>query len=238
MNSTLQCLLHVSEIFNYFLYEYKNDKDNLKNKNKNSSTFGEISDAFYELVIRVNSNNNNESKSDISSSNNSSLKTKSHIFSLSRIKNFFKSKDEQNSFSPENFKRILGFHNPQFNDFKANDSKDLLLYLLQTMHEELNYFGDNPPIRLPQPSQCNRESTFIYFMNIYNNQNFSIISKNFYGTYEIITTCHLCKTTIYNYQKFEFISFGMFKYKKKTFDIMDGFKDNEEPQELKGDNKY
>jgi ubiquitin C-terminal hydrolase len=106
------------------------------------------------------------------------------------------------------------------------------------MHEELNYFGDNPPIRLPQPNQLSRESTFMYFMNFYNNQNFSIISKIFYGTYETITTCKICKTTIYNFQKFEFISFGMFKYKKKTFDIMDGFRDNEEPQELKGNNKF
>jgi len=30
----------------------------------------------------------------------------------------------------------------------------------------------------------------------------------------------------------------MSKYQKKAFDIMDGFKDNEEPQELKWDNKF
>ena len=34
-NSILQCLLHCSELVNYFLYEYKNDKTILKNKNKN-----------------------------------------------------------------------------------------------------------------------------------------------------------------------------------------------------------
>ena len=223
MNSTLQCLLHVSELVNYFLYEYKNDKDTLKNKNKNSSTLGKISEAFYELVLGVNPNNNkNENKTS----------------KKSGFMNFFSFKNEENSFSPQNFKETLGVCNPQFKDFKANDSKDLLLYLLQTMHEELNYFGDNPPIRLPQPNQCSRESTFMYFMNIYNSQNFSIISKIFYGTYEIITTCHECYRTIYNFQKFEFISFGMFKYKKKHFDIMDGFKDNEEPQILKGNNKF
>ena len=30
----------------------------------------------------------------------------------------------------------------------------------------------------------------------------------------------------------------MSKYQKKAFDIMDGFKDNEEPQVLKWDNKF
>ena len=237
MNSTLQCLLHVSELVNYFLYEYNNDKNILKNKNKNSSTFGEISDAFYELILGVYSNNNNENISVVNNNKTSLLNSKIPIY-ISKIKNFFKSKDEENSFSPNNFKRIIGIHNSQFKDFKSNDSKDLLLYLLQAMHEELNYFGDNPPIHLPKSNQSNRVETFINFMNLYNNQNFSIISKYFYGTYEIITTCHLCKNTIYNFQKFEFISFGMFKYKKKNFDIMNGFKDNEETQELKGDNKF
>ena len=158
--------------------------------------------------------------------------------SINKYKDKKKLLPKKNSFSPYQFQRTLGFHNLQFKEFKANDSKDLLLYLLQTMHEELNYFGDNLPIRLPQPNQCNRESTFVHFMNFYNNQNFSIISKLFYGTYETITTCKQCKTTIYNFQKFEFISFGMFKYKNKRFDIMNGFKDNEEPQELKGNNKF
>ena len=233
MNSTLQCLLHVSELINYFINEYKNDKANLRNKNKNSSTNGNIPEAFYELVIGV-CNINDGNISNRSSLNINCLNPKSSI-------NIYKNKKkeiENNSFSPKNFKRILGYYNSQFKDFKANDSKDLLLYLLQTMHEELNYFGDNPPIRLPQPNQCSRESTFMYFMNIYNSQNFSIISKIFYGTYEIITTCHKCYTTIYNFQKFEFISFGMFKYKKKPFNIINGFRDNEEPQILEGNNKF
>jgi ubiquitin C-terminal hydrolase len=235
MNSTLQCLLHVNELVNYFLYEYKNDKTTLKKKNKNAITLGEISDVFYNLVIGVYQDNNDESISEIKIS--SILNPKTSI-NKSQINNKYQFKTEKDSFSPYQFKRTLGFHNPQFKDFKANDSKDLLLYLLQTMHEELNYFGDNPPIRLSQPNQSSRESTFMYFMNFYNSQNFSIISKIFYGTYETITKCKECKTIIYNFQKFEFISFGMFKYHKKTFDIMDGFKDNEEEQILKGNNKF
>ena len=75
-------------------------------------------------------------------------------------------------------------------------------------------------------------------MIFYNNQNFSIISKLFYGTYEIITTCHFCYSTNYKFQKFKFISFRMLKYKLKPFDIIDGFKDNEEPQVLKGNNRF
>ena len=46
----------------------------------------------------------------------------------------------ENVFSPDDFKKTLGLYNPQFRKFEANDSKDLILYLLQTMHAELNYF--------------------------------------------------------------------------------------------------
>jgi hypothetical protein len=46
------------------------------------------------------------------------------------------------AFSPDEFKRALGLHNSQFRQFETNDPKDLILYLLQTMHDELNYFGN------------------------------------------------------------------------------------------------
>ena len=98
-------------------------------------------------------------------------------------KNFydFNYSNSSNSFSPDNFKKVLGYYNPQFRRFEANDSKDLILYLLQTMHEELNYYGSNnlPSIIRP-PNQLNRYETYLYFNNTYNTRNFSIISSLFY----------------------------------------------------------
>ena len=65
-----------------------------------------------------------------------------------------------NAFSPDDFKRSLGLNNPQFRKFEANDSKDLILYLLQTMHEELNYYG-NVNKRLKYiPNQYNIYETY------------------------------------------------------------------------------
>ena len=144
-----------------------------------------------------------------------------------------------NSYSPQNFKIILGLYNQQFRKFEANDSKDLILYLLQTMHEELNYNGDNNiPINFSPPNQWNRPETFIYFNYTYNMKNYSIISNLFYGTFENTTTCQECKRILYNFQKFEFISFGMSKYNKKKFSIYNGFEDNEKKQLLIGDNQF
>ena len=247
MNATLQCLLHVSELVAYFLNEYKNDYLNLMKKNKYVESKGNISEAFYNLVKGViddegnNNNCNNINKLNVKTSLTKSKKGSQKGF-LSEIFFFGNSKSSSisNSYSPDFFKRTLGYYNPQFRRFEANDSKDLILYLLQTMHEELNYYGDVVLNRnmLRQPNQFNRVETFFYFNNTYNMRNFSIISNVFYGTYENTTICYECKNTLYNFQKFEFISFGLYDYNRKSFNIYDGFKDNQKESYLRGDNQF
>ena len=217
MNATLQCLLHASELVAYFLDEYPKDCQMLKAKNKTAITKGKISDAFNELVIGVCDRNDVNNK-------------------LNAIKG--KTNPSQKYFSPKHFKDVIGHFNPQFEGFSANDSKDLILYLLQTMHEELNYFGDNQNTNNQRPNQFDRVQTFMYFMVTYNMKNFSIISNIFYGTYEIVTQCFKCNNVIYNFQRFEFISFGMYDYKDKEFNIYNGFEDNRNPSLLCGDNQF
>jgi len=246
MNATLQCLLHVSELTVYFLREYPNDKNNLNEKNKLIESHGQISNVFYELVKGVCEDeykikkhlNLSKLKNSVNDNSNYSGSHKNFekvepdsINSNTVISRSF-------SFSPYNFKKTLGKYNPQFKKFEANDSKDLILYLMQTMHEELNYFGGNNSINLSRPNQYDKVNTFMYFMNSYNAQNFSIISNIFYGTYENATLCHECKKLLYNYQKFEFISFGMYDYQNKLFDIYNGFEDNSKPQQLRGENQF
>jgi ubiquitin C-terminal hydrolase len=244
MNATLQCLLHVSELTVYFLREYPNDKKNLNEKNKLIESHGQLSNAFYELVkgvcedeykIKKNLNiaklHNSVDDSNYSGSHKGIDKAEPILSSSNTV-------ISHSSFSPYNFKKTLGIYNPQFKKFEANDSKDLILYLMQTMHEELNYFGGNPSTNLSRPNQYDKVNTFMYFMNSYNALNFSIISNIFYGTYENATLCHKCNKLLFNYQKFEFISFGMFDYKNKVFDIYNGFEDNSKPQQLRGENKF
>ena len=247
MHTTLQCLLHLCQLVAYFLNEYKNDYLNLMKKNKYVESQGNISEAFYNLVKGViddegnNNNCNNINKLNVKTSLTKSKKGSQKGF-LSEIFFFGNSKSSSisNSYSPDFFKRTLGYYNPQFRRFEANDSKDLILYLLQTMHEELNYYGDVVLNRnmLRQPNQFNRVETFFYFNNTYNMRNFSIISNVFYGTYENTTICYECKNTLYNFQKFEFISFGLYDYNRKSFNIYDGFKDNQKESYLRGDNQF
>ena len=212
MNATLQCLLHISELNLYFLNEYPNDYNILRTKNSSSETMGNISLAYYNVINEV------------------------YLKSIQCNNNYYMN---NNSFAPREFKETLGKYNSQFRFYEANDSKDLILYLLQTFHEELNYFGDQPfPANLLRPNQINRADTFNYFMNTYNIQNFSIVSKLFYGTYENIIKCCNCNKMYFSYQKFEFISFSTYNYRNGIFNIYNGFQDNQAIQYLQGNNKY
>ena len=245
MNATLQCLLHVSELTVYFLREYPNDKKNLNEKNKLIESHGQISNVFYELVKGVCEDeykikkNLNYSKQQNSMNDNSNYSGSHKNFEKvePNLSNSNTVMSRSSSFSPYNFKKTLGIYNPQFKKFEYNDFKDLILYLMKAMHDELNYFGGNNSINLSRPNQYDKVNTFMYFMNSYNFQNFSIISNIFYGTYENATTCHECNKLLYNYQKFEFISFGMSDYSNKEFDIYNGFKDNSKPLQLRGENQ-
>ena len=209
MNAIIQCLLHISELSFYFLKEYPKDKSNLNTKNILSETKGNLSEAYYQLIKDINNLSQNN--------NNKSSKY----------------------YSPNNFKNIIGDYNPQFKKNEANDSKDLIVYLLQTFHAELNYLGDiNAPNNIQFPDSSIRINIYNYFCLVYNSTNFSKISQLFYGTYETVITCSECKTNFYSFQKFEIISFSTYKYKNKEFDIMNGFRDMEKVNKLEGDNQY
>ena len=238
MNATLQCLLHVNELIIYFIEEYPKDQQQLAKINSDAASGGDISRAFFNLVIGV-----NENSEYVSSKKNLKPKTKKKSgFNILGVFGFDNDYDDDSSydraFAPTEFKRTLGIHNPQFKKFEANDSKDLILYLLQTMHEELNYYG-NVNKRLKYiPNQYNIYETYNHFITNYNTNNFSKISLLFYGTYQNTTTCLVCRKKLYNFQKFEFISFGMYYYHKKKFNILYGFQDNANPTVLNGDNKF
>ena len=225
MNSILQCLLHVSELTAYFLNEYPKDNNLLLSKNKNVVSKGRISKSYYNIVASVCQNENVVNI----------LNAKSYINKKKNNSNFsYNSK----TFTPTEFKNVLGTYNSQFKNFEANDSKDLILYLFQTFHEELNYLGDNKSTINYNPDQYNKIMTLNHFASYYNMLNLSIISNIFYGTYEITTKCSACKNILYNFQKFEFISFSMYNYHKKEFNIYKGFENNESPQQLTGNNQF
>ena len=225
MNATLQCLLHVNDLIVYFIDEYPKDHKSLLNINKDAPTGGDISRAFFNLVNGVCESEDMTKSRKL----NPEKSYKGYSFNYLGF---------EGPFSPDEFKRTLGVHNPKFRKFEECDSKDLILYLLQTMHKELNYFGNKNQESEHIPNKYDLLQAYSYFHSNYNNNNSSKISLLFFGTYMNTTKCNICKKILYNFQKFEFISFGMFNYNKHKFNLIDGFKDNSRTGLLTGDNKF
>ena len=54
------------------------------------------------------------------------------------VKNLWLKENNGKSFSPQSFKNVLSQMNPLFSGVAANDSKDLINFLIETFHNELN----------------------------------------------------------------------------------------------------
>ena len=207
MNSTLQCLLHIPELTNFFINAY----NEFSNKN--------------EKIIQK-----TETKGKISKEYNALL---NEIFSNSR--NFF---GFDSSVSPKKFNDLISRLNPQFSKYQSNDAKDLIIYLLQEMHEELNYFGGQKLQKIPQCNQLDESDSFKFFYEVNSKMNFSIISYLFWGIVKQTTICRVCKSTLFNFQYFQYLSFPLYRYANTKFNIYKGLKDYIAEEILTGDNQF
>ena len=94
MNATLQCLSNTDKLTNYFLKEFKYDKNDDTKK---------ISNKYYRLLC--------------------------HLWNKYTVKKYYALKK---------FKKVLSDANPLFSGVNPIESKDLLNFLLETLHKELN----------------------------------------------------------------------------------------------------
>ena len=207
MNSIIQCLLHINELIYYFLNIYPNIFPSLKKKNINIPTKGEISELFYNII-------NDESKKNKNYENDKFFNKKNPLN---------KNKKQINLLLIDNFQKNISFYKPQFNNYDYNYPKDMILFLLHSLNEELNYFGNN----------TSENKNYRNLLDKFYMRNSSIISKLFYGILEETIKCNSCQTIKNNFQKFELITFNTNYYRKKIFSISNGLEDMVRPKKIK-----
>ena len=147
-----------------------------------------------------------------------------------------------NYYSPNNFKNTISEMDPLFSGIKANDSKDLIIFLLETMHNELNRAEKIiPPNQLV--NQYNYEVTFNLFKNIFKNNYKSVISNLFFGMYNSMMKCLNCKNISHNIQCYNILIFPLEEVRKfknriqNTVDIFECFEHYERDEFMSGQNK-
>ena len=123
-------------------------------------------------------------------------------------------------------------------------SPKYFIYLLQQMHEELNYYIGEKLENIPKCNQLSELEAFNFFFQINAKLNFSIISYLFWGIVKQITICEKCKSKskseseLYNFQYFQYLSFPLYNFKGQTFNLYKGLKEYISEEILCGDNQF
>ena len=146
------------------------------------------------------------------------------------ITNLWYKQGDAASYSPYDFKNIISEMSPLFQGIAANDSKDLILFILQQLHEELKpevNGGQRAGQDEGNADQTNRIAVLEEFKESMKN-NVSLISELCFGMNEIVSDCLNCRQNgnpiiKYNFQIFNFIIFPLKEvsnYKKTKLDIL------------------
>jgi ubiquitin C-terminal hydrolase len=129
---------------------------------------------------------------------------------------------------PQVFKSVIGELNPLFQGFHAADSKDLVFFIIERLHLELNNENKNiqniqKDFYMLELESRNEQLMLQNFFNDFKLKSNSIISETFYGITRSIMECKGC-----NIKKYSFQSFNMqiFQLKKLKEDKLFHYKDN------------
>ena len=197
MNATLQCFCQIEDLVNYFKYKPYINEVISKYKKKGELC---LTTSFKYLVENL----------------------WPSVYDY--INNKYNHKNSNNKyFAPYKFKETISKMNPLFAGAQANDSKDLVNFIVMTLHEELNKAKKNPidnNNNFQFIDQTNKQIIFNNYLKNFKNENKSIISDIFYGINFTTTQCSNCKIIKYNYQAYFFIIFPLEEVRKFKIELL------------------
>ena len=190
MNATLQCLLNLKKFVNFFKYKLKSEHlRKIKNKR-----YTNLTESFKYLIENV-------------------WMTPGNNYYLPK----YNSKNANNRyFIPKKFKEKISIMNPLFQGAQANDAKDLVNFLIMTLHEELNKADNNQNVNSSNIliDQSNRDLVLKNFSECFVKENMSLISDLFYAMNNNVTECCNCHNKKYNFQIYFFLNFPLEEVRK------------------------
>ena len=137
-------------------------------------------------------------------------------------------KNGQVDYAPYDFKKILGEKNPLFAGVAANDSKDLIMFILEELSKDLtikrnkSIFGRNSNENNGFFDQTNERATFRESVKLFEKDG-SIIKDLFYFMIKTESLCQNCKSKLYNFQVMNFIIFPLQKTYEDSINMSNDF---------------
>lgn len=179
MNSALQCVRSAEELTYYFLRE---------------STSGDL------ITIRetdVSFSVDDKHKKELNPRNPLSHNGEVAKAYAGLLKELY-GENSISSFSPRNFKQVIGRYGPSFSGYGQQDSQEFLLFLLDGLQEDLNRIHQKPYIEKPDSTdEMVHDPVALRAMadkcwDIYKARNDSVITDLFAGMYKSTVICPEC----------------------------------------------
>ena len=119
-------------------------------------------------------------------------------------------------YTPKLFKTVIGEMNPLFEGVQANDSKDLIIFLLEVMNSELsklhnkkNNIKKEEQASLLNIDPSNQEKVLKEFLKNFKFSYSSIIGANLCGFQKNVFICQKCGAISNNFNIFNILIFGL-----------------------------
>ena len=142
------------------------------------------------------------------------------------------------SYEPREFKNIIGKLQPKFLKNEPGDSRQLIQFLLNNIHKELN---ENKNKNIQDDDEEDTELTWEKKLEnerrIFNQENKSIIIDLFYGIQSTETFCYKCQNTSYEFEYFNILTLPILQKYAKKININNMLEDYSRKIQLEGNNK-
>ena len=123
---------------------------------------------------------------------------------------------EKGSYKPEEFKKAISELNPLFQGIQANDSKDLIIFLLEVWNNELvkinnkrNNIVEDKNASYPMIDSSNQRNVFENFINNFNKTHNSIIEEYLCGFNKSVFVCQNCYRYTFNFNLYNNLIFSL-----------------------------
>ena len=142
----------------------------------------------------------------------------------------------ERSLSPSSFRGIFIQFAKQFSGYSQHDSQEVLTFMLDKLHEDLNKVSNKPyfEIKVQERSETDEQASNRFWKSYLLREN-SIIVELFHGQYKNKVLCPQCKKVSVTYEPFVFLSLPIpsekivFKYKYFPLDFQARHEEHELP---------
>ena len=126
---------------------------------------------------------------------------------------------------PRNFKTAVGRFAPQFSGYQQQDSQELLTFLLDGLHEDLNRVKKKPYIEIKDSCGRPDEEVAAEAWEIYKKRNDSVILDLFHGLLKSTVVCPECPKISVTFDPFCYLSLPLPVRKERQIEVFLVFMD-------------